>query len=110
MYVCYVLAPDGSMLPVSIQKSSTSAYAEFTPVQKGNQDENWGCETSGKRSGDHMVEIYLDHEIIDEFVIKIKDEKHSLPPVCLAGQKYSFDGKKQKIFLIFLVLSVFSGL
>uniref|UniRef100_A0A8R1DTB9 Calponin-homology (CH) domain-containing protein n=1 Tax=Caenorhabditis japonica TaxID=281687 RepID=A0A8R1DTB9_CAEJA len=42
-------------------------------------------------TGEHLVEIYLDHEIIDRFVIKIKDERHDLPPVCLAGQKYSFD-------------------
>ncbi|NP_001360667.1 Calponin-homology (CH) domain-containing protein [Caenorhabditis elegans] len=70
-----ITAPDGSMVPVSIQKSSTSAYAEFTPTI----------------TGEHLVEIYLDHEIIDEFVIKIKDERHILPPVCLAGQKYSFD-------------------
>ncbi|ULT80006.1 hypothetical protein L3Y34_010535 [Caenorhabditis briggsae] len=70
-----ITAPDGSLVPVTIQKSSTSAYAEFTPTQ----------------IGEHLVEIYLDHDVIDEFVIKIKDERHTLPPVCLAGQKYSFD-------------------
>ncbi|CAI5454030.1 unnamed protein product [Caenorhabditis angaria] len=70
-----ITAPDGSALPIALSKSSTSAYAEFTPTQKG----------------EHFVEIFVDQEKVDEFVMRVRDERHVLPMVSLAGQKYSFD-------------------
>ncbi|CAB3401181.1 unnamed protein product [Caenorhabditis bovis] len=42
-------------------------------------------------TGDHLVEVYLDHEIIDSFMIKSREERHTLPQACLVGMKYAFD-------------------
>ncbi|CAD6188807.1 unnamed protein product [Caenorhabditis auriculariae] len=70
-----ITAPDGGQLPVNIDKSSSSVYTEFTPTVKG----------------EHTVRVFMDGEKFDEFVVKVKEERASLPPVSLVGLKYSFD-------------------
>ncbi|CAJ0583097.1 unnamed protein product, partial [Mesorhabditis spiculigera] len=73
-----VTAPDGSRLPVHLQRTKNGYHFDFMP----------------QSAGDHRVETMIDGEPIgEEFLVYVNQEQPQmqLPETCVVGKKYSFE-------------------